>query len=107
MATPAKAFELIGKGSTNFTKSSKYESKMLSANKVQVSVTPYINVKEKSFQCENRQGFFVAITMIFNYSNRLITREIGQVINRYNNLNDVLSQVVSVKGRTGNCCGSP
>ena len=28
MATPAKAYELIGKGSTNFTKSSKYESKM-------------------------------------------------------------------------------
>ncbi len=203
MATPGKAYELIGKGSTNFTKSSKYESKMLSANKVQVTVTPYINVKEKPFQCENRQGFFEAITMIFNYrqpriehpecifngdsccryiiswektfatylklirnyftffsfiigilllpflsplalisayssalflilltsyaavhfekndlndaitslkessdqlvdqieinyNNRLITREIGQVINRYNNLNDVLSEVVAV-----------
>ncbi len=67
-----------------------------------MTVTPYINVKEKPFQCENRQGFFEAITMIFNDNNRLITREIGQVINRYNNLNDVLSQVVSVKGSTGN-----
>jgi len=67
MATPGKAYELIGKGSTNFTKSSKYESKMISPNKVQITVTPYEGVKEKKFQCENRQGFFEAITMIFNY----------------------------------------
>lgn len=67
MVSPGKVYELIGKGSTNFTKSSKYESKMLSANKVQITATPYINVKEKPFQCENRQGFFEAITMIFNY----------------------------------------
>lgn len=65
LATPAKAYELIGKASTNFTRSSKYESKMLAPNKVEITVTPYEGVQEKPFQCENRKGFFDAISMAF------------------------------------------
>jgi HD-GYP domain-containing protein (c-di-GMP phosphodiesterase class II) len=65
LATPAKAYELIGKYSANFTRSSKYESRMLAANKVEITVTPYEGVEERPFQCENRKGFFDAITMAF------------------------------------------
>ncbi len=67
MVTPAKVYELIAKSSANFTKSSAYKSEMLSSNTVQITVTPFKDIKEKSFQCENRKGFFEAITMIFNY----------------------------------------
>ena len=203
LVTPAKAYEFIKKGSASFTRSCNYESKMLSSNKVQITVTPFEGTNEKPFQCESRKGFFEAITLIFNYkqpriehpecmfrgdpccryiisweksyathlklirnyaalisilsaiiltpfiqaktlisvysflvmlillisyatirlekkdlsealenlknasdqlvdqieinyNNRLVTREIGQIVNRYNNLNDVLTGVVSV-----------
>jgi HD-GYP domain-containing protein (c-di-GMP phosphodiesterase class II) len=65
LATPSKAYELIGKYAANFTRSSKYESRMLASNKVDISVTPYEGVQERPFQCENRKGFFDAITMAF------------------------------------------
>ncbi|RJP86136.1 MAG: HD-GYP domain-containing protein [Desulfobacteraceae bacterium] len=203
MATPAKAYQFIEKASAGFTHSSRFESKMLASNTVQITVTPYAGTNEKPFQCENRKGFFDAVTMIFNhrepriehpecifkgdsccryiiswektfynylnliknyitlfliaagllmafffplgalipayaifavlilsvsliavrmeknnlndalqnlkdstdqlvdqieinYNNRLITREIGQIVNRYNHLDDVLTEVVSV-----------
>ena len=67
LTSPGKVYELLEKTSANFTRSAKYESRMLSSNKVQVTVTPYPGVCEKSFQCENRKGFFEAITMIFNH----------------------------------------
>ncbi len=67
LVTPAKVYEFIEKGTANFTRSSNYEAKMLSSNKVQLTVTPYKGTREKAFQCENRKGFFEAITMIFNY----------------------------------------
>jgi putative nucleotidyltransferase with HDIG domain len=65
LATPSKAYELIGKYSANFTRSSKFESRMLASNKVEITVTPYEGVQERTFQCENRKGFFDAITMAF------------------------------------------
>jgi HD-GYP domain-containing protein (c-di-GMP phosphodiesterase class II) len=65
LATPSKAYELIGKYSANFTRSSKYESRMLASNKVEITVTPYEGMHERPFQCENRKGFFDAITMAF------------------------------------------
>ncbi len=65
LATPAKAYRLIGNASANFTRSARYDAKMLAANKVEITVTPYEGIKEKPFQCENRKGFFDAITMAF------------------------------------------
>jgi putative nucleotidyltransferase with HDIG domain len=65
LATPSKAYELIGKYSANFTRSSQYKSRMLASNKVEITVTPYEGVQERPFQCENRKGFFDAITMAF------------------------------------------
>lgn len=66
---PANAFALIDKASSNFTRSSAYKSRKLSANKVEVVVTPLAEGIERPFQCENRIGFFEAIVLMFD--NRL------------------------------------
>lgn len=66
LLSPAQAYKMIGKASTNFTRSSKYESRRISSNKVEVTVTPYPGITERSFQCENRKGFFEAVLAIFN-----------------------------------------
>ena len=66
LATPAKVYELVGKTTKNFTRSSKYESRLISPNKVEIVVTPYEGTHEKPFQCENRKGFFEAVLMVFN-----------------------------------------
>jgi len=55
---PVKAYEIIGKVASNLTKSSRYESRLLSSNQVEITVTPNQGTKEKPFQCENRMGFF-------------------------------------------------
>jgi HD-GYP domain-containing protein (c-di-GMP phosphodiesterase class II) len=65
---PAKAYEMIRKGSVNFTRSSVYESRKIANNKVEIVVTPNNGVSEKLFQCENRMGIFEAIPRLFNYS---------------------------------------
>ncbi|MFZ2630980.1 MAG: HD domain-containing phosphohydrolase [Desulfosalsimonadaceae bacterium] len=67
MATPAKAYQFIEKASAGFTRSSRFESKMLAPDTVQITVTPYAGTNEKPFQCENRKGFFEAVTTIFNH----------------------------------------
>lgn len=64
---PASTFELINKLTTNFTRSSRYESKKISSNKVEIIVTPQEGVAEEKFQCENRTGFFEAIILMFNF----------------------------------------
>jgi len=64
---PAKAYEIVGKYAPNFTKSSIYESKTITAHKIEITVTPKKGVSEKPFQCENRIGYFEAIALIFNY----------------------------------------
>lgn len=65
MVTPATVYELIGKASANFTRSSNYESKRLSPSRIELTVTPYEGITEQPFQCENRLGFFDAIVNIY------------------------------------------
>ena len=65
----ANTFELIDKTASNFAKSSVYESRRISPNKVEVVVTPRVQGLEKPFQCENRIGFFETIMMMFNHKN--------------------------------------
>ena len=65
MISPSKTYELTGKASQKFTKSANYESKKIAPNKVEICVTPRPGVQERPFQCQNRIGFFEAITMIF------------------------------------------
>ena len=66
LATPAKVYELVGKTTQNFTRSSTYESRLIAPNKVEITVTPHPGTKEKPYQCENRKGFFEAVMTIFN-----------------------------------------
>lgn len=63
---PASVYELIGKTTEKFVRSSSYKSKKISPHKIEVTVTPYPNVKEESFQCQNRTGFLEAILLVFN-----------------------------------------
>jgi len=65
---PQNAYELVGKYASKFTKSSTFSSKRISSNKVEIIVKPNEGVNEKLFQCENRLGFFDAISTAFNYS---------------------------------------
>lgn len=65
LISPAKAYEMIGKYATNFTKSSIYESKRIGPQKVEITVTPLEGVHEKPYQCENRMGYLDAIALAF------------------------------------------
>ena len=64
---PAKTYELLGNYAPNFTKSSTYGSRRIGKNKVEITITPKEGVNEKPFQCENRIGYWEAISSIFNY----------------------------------------
>jgi HD-GYP domain-containing protein (c-di-GMP phosphodiesterase class II) len=66
MVGPAKVYELIGKATVNFTRSAVYESRRISSNKMEITVTPLAGVQERPFQCDNRAGFFEAIGLIFH-----------------------------------------
>jgi HD-GYP domain-containing protein (c-di-GMP phosphodiesterase class II) len=66
MVGPARVYELIDKASTNFTRSTVYTSKKISAHKIEITVTPQPGVRERPYQCENRAGFFESVGMIFH-----------------------------------------
>ena len=67
LVTPAKAYALVGKFTNKFTRSSRYESKEIGPNRVEILVTPDVGVKEERFQCENRLGYIEAISRLFEY----------------------------------------
>ena len=67
MIGPAQAFGIVNKATLNFTRSATYDSRKISANCVEITVTPHEGVSEEPFQCENRIGFFEAIVMMFGY----------------------------------------
>ena len=62
---PATAYEMIGKGSANFTRSAYFTSNKLASNKVEIVVTPRKGIDEKPFQCENRIGYLEAVAITF------------------------------------------
>ncbi len=64
---PEYAYELIGNYASKFTRSTDFISKKLGSNKVEITVTPKKGVREGIYQCENRFGFWEAITTAFNY----------------------------------------
>ena len=66
LAGPATAFEVIGKLAGRLTRSTRFESRRLSNNEIELTVTPMEGVKEKLYQCENRIGYFEAIISGFN-----------------------------------------
>ena len=48
------------------TRSTRYESRRINANEIELTVTPNEGVAEKSYQCDNRIGYFEAIISGFN-----------------------------------------
>jgi HD-GYP domain-containing protein (c-di-GMP phosphodiesterase class II) len=62
---PGKAYQLIGRGARRLTRSSTFESRSLSSNRVEVTITFEEGVEEKPYQCENRIGFLEAISILF------------------------------------------
>jgi len=63
---PAVAYDIVGKAALNFTRSETYQSRKLSANSVEITVTPKKGISEKPYQCENRSGLLEAISLLFN-----------------------------------------
>ncbi len=61
-----KASQMIAQISSRFVRSDTYESTRLASNKVRIVVTPRPGVQEKSYQCQNRIGFFEAISTLFH-----------------------------------------
>ncbi len=62
---PVKYYELVGKYANRFSKASRYEAVKLGSNKVEITVTPYEGTKEESFQCDNRMGYWEAMSTFF------------------------------------------
>jgi len=65
----ANTFDIIDKTASNFAKSSVYESRRISSNRVEVVVTPRVEGLEKEYQCQNRIGFFETIVLMFDHRN--------------------------------------
>jgi HD-GYP domain-containing protein (c-di-GMP phosphodiesterase class II) len=65
MVGPGKAYELISQGTRRLTRSSTFESRSLSPNRVEVTIHVEPGVEEKSYQCENRMGFLEAVSLLF------------------------------------------
>jgi len=67
LAGPARVYETIGKIASNFTRSTRFESRRTGRNQIELTVTPKPGVHEQRYQCENRMGYFEAIVAGFNY----------------------------------------
>ncbi|MFO7714053.1 HD domain-containing phosphohydrolase [Desulfosarcina sp.] len=75
---PGKVYQIIGHASENYARSSNYQTKKISANKVEITVTPKPGVNEKPYQCENRMGLLEAIAI--GFTNKLPRIEHTQCI---------------------------
>lgn len=63
---PIRYYELIGKFANKISRASHYEARRLGANKVEIIVTPYPGTVEQPYQCENRMGYWEAVSLIFS-----------------------------------------
>lgn len=61
-----KAFDVIEKISPKLTRSSKFQSRTISSNKVEITATPYPGIDEKPYQCESRIGYIEAVPMVIS-----------------------------------------
>lgn len=63
--SPVKFYQLVGKYVTKISKASKYEANILGPNKVEIIVTQNPGTREEPFQCENRIGYWEAVSSLF------------------------------------------
>ncbi|MGD2272491.1 MAG: PAS domain S-box protein [Desulfobacterales bacterium] len=64
--SPALIFLSLGKISNLFTRSTKYESRQIASNKIEVVVKPRKGSHEKPFQCKNRTGMLESVPKLFS-----------------------------------------
>lgn len=64
---PATAYQIIGRASPNFTRSSLVEASRIGRNSVEITATPVEGAEEKAYQCENRLGYLDAVSLVFKY----------------------------------------
>lgn len=69
MLNLTRIFEKLGKVYENVSKSTIYQSKRLSENQVEITITPKPGVREGPHQCNNRMGTFEAI--VLEHTNKL------------------------------------
>ena len=67
LVSPYKVYENVTATISSFTKSSKYTSRKINNNAVEVIATPNKGVKEEPFQCRNRLGWLEALLKIFGF----------------------------------------
>ena len=65
LLNPARAYEKVGELAKKISRSSVYQSKKISSNKVEITVTPNPGTKEEPFQCRNRIGTFQGLFKLF------------------------------------------
>lgn len=66
LVSPERAYALVGKFTTKFTRSSRVESRMIGPTSVEIVSTPREGVVEQPFQCENRKGYIESVARHFN-----------------------------------------
>ena len=66
LLNPAKYYELIGKYANKITKATHYEAKRLGPNKVEIIAKPYEGTREEPYQCDNRMGYWEALSSLYN-----------------------------------------
>ena len=66
---PFTAFKKVEKLSHNFTKYTKYSSRKLSDNSIEVSFSVDSSITEKPYQCENRMGMMEAVPLMIGLKN--------------------------------------
>jgi len=64
---PATAYEMLGKASINFTRSSTCTARRLRSETVELTFTPVEGVRERPYQCENRIGHIDAVSLVFKH----------------------------------------
>ena len=65
----AMVYEIINKATYSYARSSRYTTKKISSNKVEITAVQEEGVEEKPYQCENRIGIFEAFAL--SYTNKL------------------------------------
>jgi signal transduction histidine kinase len=66
LLSPARYYELVGILANKISKSAHYTARKLAHNKVEIIVTPYPGTIEQPFQCQNRMGYWEAVSDIFS-----------------------------------------
>ncbi|GAB4343418.1 MAG: ATP-binding protein [Desulfobulbaceae bacterium] len=65
LLSPTRYYSLLGKYANKITRSCRYEARTLAPNKVEITVTPFPGTKEEPFQCENRKGYWEAVSDLY------------------------------------------